>query len=43
MVLLTAQSFVFSGRVAASAASDAQIDAELASLVDRYLRPDGAS
>jgi AcrR family transcriptional regulator len=39
MVLLTVQSFVFSGRVAASAAGTQRVDAELADLLDRYLRP----
>jgi AcrR family transcriptional regulator len=43
MVLLTAQSFVFSGRVAASAASPERTDAELSALLDRYLRPDAAA
>jgi AcrR family transcriptional regulator len=42
VVLLAVQSFVFSGRVAATAArgSDA-LDAELAVLIHGYLRPDG--
>jgi AcrR family transcriptional regulator len=42
MVLLTAQSFVFSGRIAASAASPGRADAELCELLDRYLRPEAA-
>src|SRR5580698_7976720 len=42
MVLLTAQSFVFSGRMAASAASPERTDAELSALLDRYLRPEAA-
>ncbi len=43
MVLLTVQSFVFSGRVAASAAGTQRVDAELADLLDRYLRPEAAA
>jgi AcrR family transcriptional regulator len=42
MVLLTVQSFVFSGRVATSTASQFLVDAELACLLDRYLQPSGA-
>ena len=42
-VLLTVQSFVFSGRVATSAAGPQRVDAELAELLDRYLRPEVAA
>jgi AcrR family transcriptional regulator len=43
-MLLTAQSFVFSGRVAeALLGGDGAADAELAILLDRYLRPGGAA